>query len=121
MYYERKKKKIKPNPEDGDTKNERMLYNDGYDDENYDYIIKTGEKWLDRYEIDSLIGKGSFGQVGIHVTSVDQSLQIDRSTLGDCFSKRTKQRLNKSKKRSFAQFTESEVGVNFQNKWYFGD
>uniref|UniRef100_A0A182MAR3 dual-specificity kinase n=1 Tax=Anopheles culicifacies TaxID=139723 RepID=A0A182MAR3_9DIPT len=39
------------------------MYNDGYDDENHDYIIKNGEKFLDRYEIDSLIGKGSFGQV----------------------------------------------------------
>lgn len=25
--------------------------------------MKNGEKWMDRYEIDSLIGKGSFGQV----------------------------------------------------------
>ena len=44
-------------------KKERKLYNDGFDDENHDYIIKHGEKFLDRYEIDSLIGKGSFGQV----------------------------------------------------------
>ena len=44
-------------------KKERKLYNDGYDDENHDYIIKHGEKFLDKYEIDSLIGKGSFGQV----------------------------------------------------------
>ncbi len=41
----------------------RVLINDGYDDENHDYIVKPGEKWNDRYEIDSLIGKGSFGQV----------------------------------------------------------
>merc|ERR1719312_1250963 len=45
------------------TKKERKIYNDGFDDENHDYIIKHGEKFLERYEIDSLIGKGSFGQV----------------------------------------------------------
>ncbi|ESN96202.1 hypothetical protein HELRODRAFT_68132, partial [Helobdella robusta] len=39
------------------------LNNDGYDDENHDYIVMHGEKWDDRYEVDSLIGKGSFGQV----------------------------------------------------------
>ncbi|CAD5120535.1 DgyrCDS9100 [Dimorphilus gyrociliatus] len=38
--------------------------NNGYDDENYDYIIKPGERWNnDRYEVESTIGKGSFGQV----------------------------------------------------------
>lgn len=45
------------------NKKERRLYNDGFDDEYFDYIVKSGEKFLDRYEIDSLIGKGSFGQV----------------------------------------------------------
>ena len=40
-----------------------QVYNDGFDDENHNYIIKHGEKFLERYEIDSLIGKGSFGQV----------------------------------------------------------
>ena len=44
-------------------KKERKLYNDGFDDENHDYIIKHGEKFLERYDIDSLIGRGSFGQV----------------------------------------------------------
>lgn len=43
--------------EDGSHKKERKLYNDGWDDDNHDYIIKNGEKFLDRYEIDSLIGK----------------------------------------------------------------
>lgn len=47
----------------GGGKKERKLYNDGYDDEYNDYIIRPGEKFVDRYEIESLIGKGSFGQV----------------------------------------------------------
>ncbi|GIY86348.1 hypothetical protein CEXT_626811 [Caerostris extrusa] len=38
------------------------IYNDGYDDENHDYIVRNGEP-LERYAIDCLIGKGSFGQV----------------------------------------------------------
>ncbi len=33
-----------------------------WDDDNHDYRIKPGERWMDRYEVDSLIGKGSFGQ-----------------------------------------------------------
>lgn len=45
--------------EDGSHKKERKLYNDGWDDDNHDYIIKNGEKFLDRYEIDSLIGKSN--------------------------------------------------------------
>ncbi|XP_074633891.1 dual specificity tyrosine-phosphorylation-regulated kinase 1B-like [Acropora palmata] len=64
VYYAKKKKRkeLEKN-EDGLHKKERRLYNDGYDDENFDYVIKAGEKWFDRYEIESLIGKGSFGQV----------------------------------------------------------
>lgn len=45
--------------EDGSHKKERKLYNDGWDDDNHDYIIKNGEKFLDRYEIDSLIGNNA--------------------------------------------------------------
>ncbi|XP_034029822.1 dual specificity tyrosine-phosphorylation-regulated kinase 1B isoform X1 [Thalassophryne amazonica] len=64
VYYTKKKRRAQQvPPEDSSTKKERKVYNDGFDDDNYDYIVKNGEKWLDRYEIDSLIGKGSFGQV----------------------------------------------------------
>lgn len=67
VYYANKKRK-KAN-EQGGHKKERRLYNNGYDDENYDYIIRAtvpghnGDMLSDRYKIDSLIGKGSFGQV----------------------------------------------------------
>eukprot|EP01135_Chromosphaera_perkinsii_P012406 Nk52_evm17s2657 gene=Nk52_evmTU17s2657 len=43
--------------------NKSTKYNNGFDDENYDYIIHSGDKLYDRYEIINLIGKGSFGQV----------------------------------------------------------
>ncbi len=66
VYYSQKKRRAeKERNEEGRTKKERRLYNDGFDDENYDYIIRSGERFLDRYEIDTLIGKGSFGQVCI--------------------------------------------------------
>jgi len=66
VYYAKKKRKQQAAAQD-DTRpqKERKVFNDGYDDNNYDYIIRNGEKWNDRYEIDSLIGKGSFGQVGL--------------------------------------------------------
>ncbi|XP_017851827.1 serine/threonine-protein kinase minibrain isoform X2 [Drosophila busckii] len=65
VYYAKKKRRAQQTQGDDDSSNkkERKLYNDGFDDDNHDYIIKNGEKFLDRYEIDSLIGKGSFGQV----------------------------------------------------------
>ncbi len=37
--------------------------NNGWDDDNYDYIIRRGELLGNRYEIQERIGKGSFGQV----------------------------------------------------------
>ncbi|XP_056646825.1 serine/threonine-protein kinase minibrain isoform X1 [Diorhabda carinulata] len=64
VYYAKKKRRAAQIlGEDTSHKKERKIYNDGYDDDNHDYIVKNGEKFLERYEIDSLIGKGSFGQV----------------------------------------------------------
>ncbi|XP_023027475.2 serine/threonine-protein kinase minibrain isoform X1 [Leptinotarsa decemlineata] len=64
VYYAKKKRRaVQIQGEDTSNKKERKVYNDGFDDDNHDYIIKNGEKFLERYEIDSLIGKGSFGQV----------------------------------------------------------
>ncbi|KAJ8970939.1 hypothetical protein NQ314_000954 [Rhamnusium bicolor] len=64
VYYAKKKRRAAQiQGEDSSHKKERKIYNDGFDDDNHDYIVKNGEKFLERYEIDSLIGKGSFGQV----------------------------------------------------------
>jgi len=69
VYYHRKRVRAekrareKQSAELSGRKKERLVINDGYDDENHDYIVNPGERWQDRYEIDSLIGKGSFGQV----------------------------------------------------------
>jgi len=62
VYYSKKKRRADKERAEVEF-NKKGRHNDGYDDENYDYIIRGGEKFLDRYEIDSLIGKGSFGQV----------------------------------------------------------
>lgn len=45
------------------ARKEATKHNDGYDDENRDYIVLPGEVWFGRYEIKGLLGKGSFGQV----------------------------------------------------------
>ena len=51
VYYAKKKRRAQQtqHEESGQhRKKERKLYNDGFDDENHDYIIKPGEKFLDR-------------------------------------------------------------------------
>ena len=48
--------------------------NGGWDDENYDYILVSGERLNERYIIKERIGKGSFGQV---VRAVDTETNTD--------------------------------------------
>ena len=52
VYYAKKKRRAQQAQVDenshGHRKKERKLYNEGYDDENHDYIIRSGEKFLDR-------------------------------------------------------------------------
>ena len=61
MYYSKKKRPHGGGSGGGSDKKKGRQ--DEWDDENHDYRVRPGEVWMDRYEIESLIGKGSFGQV----------------------------------------------------------
>ena len=50
--------------------------NNGWDDENYDYIIRPGELFYnDRYRIKERIGKGSFGQV-VRALDLERDVEV---------------------------------------------
>ena len=63
VYYEAKRKRILEEQENSKNKTTEVLYNDGYDDESYDYKIKLNECLNNRYIVRQRIGRGSFGQV----------------------------------------------------------
>jgi len=68
VYYEKRKRrqeeKAATQSQAGTSKKERKgSVNNGWDDENYDYIVKSGELFNERFIVSSVIGKGSFGQV----------------------------------------------------------
>lgn len=58
VYYEEREARRKKKAEKG-----QGVINNGWDDENYDYIVTSGEVFFGRYNIKERIGKGSFGQV----------------------------------------------------------
>ena len=50
VYDQKKRRKHKSKGgEEMNSKKEKCLYNEGYDDKHYDYIIKQGEIWNERY------------------------------------------------------------------------
>eukprot|EP00049_Salpingoeca_infusionum_P008270 m.134881 g.134881 ORF g.134881 m.134881 type:complete len:495 (+) comp13966_c0_seq3:609-2093(+) len=44
-------------------KRKAKVFNNGWDNEKHDYLIQVGEVLDDRYRVEQIMGKGSFGQV----------------------------------------------------------
>ncbi len=63
VYYEKRKRRQEERALQAGKKERKGNFNNGWDDENYDYIVKNGEVFNERYVVSSVIGKGSFGQV----------------------------------------------------------
>jgi len=68
VYYEKRKRRQEEKAATASSsssgkKERKGVINNGYDDDNYDYIVKNGELFNERYIVSTVIGKGSFGQV----------------------------------------------------------
>merc|ERR1719506_2647924 len=78
VYYEKRKRRQEEKTSNaqqaGQSTKQRKgsFFNHGWDDENYDYIVKNGELFNERYTVSTVIGKGSFGQV---VKALDNQTQ----------------------------------------------
>ena len=70
VYYEAKARRLRQQTE---TKR-NGVNNNGYDDQNYDYIVRGDEIFAERYILKQVIGKGSFGQV---VCAYDQTANTE--------------------------------------------
>jgi len=76
------KKPVKNKPDPSNDPGGSGSHNNGYDDENYDYILTPNELIKDRYKIQERLGKGSFGQVVRAVdivTETDVAIKIIKS------------------------------------------
>lgn len=63
VYYEEREERRRRRAEEKGWQQGDGVNNFGWDDENYDYILASGERFNERYIIKERIGKGSFGQV----------------------------------------------------------
>jgi len=77
VYYEKRKRRQEEKTSASSqatqsSKQRKGSFNHGWDDENYDYVVKNGELFNERYTVSTVIGKGSFGQV---VKALDNSNQ----------------------------------------------
>mmetsp|Transcript_8237 Transcript_8237/g.20276 ORF Transcript_8237/g.20276 Transcript_8237/m.20276 type:complete len:707 (-) Transcript_8237:479-2599(-) len=60
----------------GPSSHGKGMNNNGWDDDNYDYIIRSGELFYnDRYRIKERIGKGSFGQV-VRALDLERDVEV---------------------------------------------
>ena len=79
IYYEARAKKSQ---EQAGGTARGGVFNDGYDDQHYDYILSGEDIFADRYVIKHRIGKGSFGQVVCaydQVTTKEVAIKIIKS------------------------------------------
>lgn len=74
VYYEERDARRAARAAQKASQSSKGTNNNGWDDENYDYIVTSGEMFYGRYVIKERIGKGSFGQV---VRAVDTETQKD--------------------------------------------
>jgi len=82
VYYEERQARREARAAAKAAEKGQGVNNNGWDDENFDYIVTSGEVFYGRYVIKERIGKGSFGQVvrGVDMeTNKDVAIKIIKS------------------------------------------